>query len=55
VYVNGDAFGKDIAHMRFLTVHGVLHLLGYEHEAQRDTIVMQNLEKRLCQHIALPE
>ncbi len=55
VYVNGDAFGKDIAYLRFLTVHGVLHLLGYTHEAGRDTITMQNLEKRLCQHIALPE
>jgi len=55
VYVNWDAFRRDTAHLRFLTVHGVLHLLGYEHEAERDTIRMQNLEKRLCQHIALPE
>lgn len=54
VYVNWDAFRRDIAHLRFLTVHGVLHLLGYDHKRKSDTMRMQTLEKRLCQRIALP-
>jgi len=54
VYVNFDAFKRDLSHMRFLTIHGVLHLLGYQHEGKRDTMVMQKLEEHLCQRIALP-
>lgn len=54
VYVNWDVFKRDPAHMRFLTVHGVLHLLGYDHKKKSDTIRMQTLEERLCQRIALP-
>jgi ssRNA-specific RNase YbeY (16S rRNA maturation enzyme) len=55
VYVNDDAFRRDLGHMKFLTVHGVLHLLGKTHARKRDTIEMQRLETRLCQQIALPE
>jgi ssRNA-specific RNase YbeY (16S rRNA maturation enzyme) len=36
----GDAFS--------MLVHGVLHLLGYRHEKKRDTMVMEQLEARLC-------
>lgn len=37
----------------FLTVHAVLHLLGYTHESEKRSIIMNNLERKiwnqLCQ------
>lgn len=58
VYLNRDflpaGFGKTKAGSldRYevlgpLFIHGFLHLSGYHHSAKRDTIKMQNLEKKL--------
>lgn len=52
VFLNWDAFRDDFDHLRFLLVHGVLHLLGYTHDGDRDTIVMETLERTLCRRIA---
>lgn len=39
---------KDLlAHYAHLTVHGVLHLLGYDHENDADAIVMERLETEI--------
>ncbi len=35
------------AHYAHLTVHGVLHLQGYDHRRPRDAIVMEALESKL--------
>lgn len=35
------------AHYAHLTVHGVLHLQGYDHENDRDAAVMERLETRI--------
>lgn len=36
----------------FLIVHGVLHLLGYDHEkTEREAKIMQNLEKKILRKI----
>ena len=39
-------------HLVHLFVHGILHLLGYDHENEENAIVMENLEikilKKLC-------
>lgn len=52
IFLNWDAFKDDFDHLRFLLVHGVLHLLGYTHDGDRDTIVMEKLERTLCRRIA---
>lgn len=44
IYRLGDDF-------RFMLVHGLLHLLGYDHGRRSDRIRMQNLEKRICRSI----
>jgi probable rRNA maturation factor len=42
------AQGKSIAaHYAHLTVHGLLHLQGYDHESGADAGVMEALEKRI--------
>lgn len=55
IFINWDAFKDDYAHMRFLMVHGVLHLLGYTHDGKSDTILMERLERTLCRRIASQE
>jgi probable rRNA maturation factor len=43
-----DAVGKDIAdHVTHLIVHGVLHLLGYDHVRDRDATLMEGLETKI--------
>ncbi len=40
-----DAQGKSLAdHLTHLVVHGVLHLLGYDHETEADAEVMEQME-----------
>lgn len=36
-----------IAHWAHITIHGILHLLGYDHIEEKDSIVMQSLEIKL--------
>lgn len=41
-----DAQGKPLAdHLAHLVVHGVLHLLGYDHETDADAEVMEAMER----------
>lgn len=40
--------GKDFtAHLVHLLVHGLLHLLGYDHETSRDAVKMEKLEVQI--------
>jgi len=39
--------------LTFLLIHGILHLLGYDHEQLDDEIEMQTLEKNLLQHFEM--
>jgi len=39
-----DQHKSQDAHFAHLTIHAVLHLLGYDHEQEEDTVTMQNLE-----------
>jgi len=36
-------------------VHGFLHLLGYDHENDRDARTMDRLERKILARIAVPD
>ncbi len=45
--VNQEAIAqekKPIAHWAHIVTHGILHLLGYDHEVEADAIIMESLE-----------
>ncbi len=48
----GKRFDHHLAH---LAVHGFLHLLGYDHENDRDARTMENLERRILRRLAVPD
>jgi probable rRNA maturation factor len=48
----GKPFNHHLAH---LAVHGFLHLLGYDHENDRDADKMERLERRILKRLAVPD
>jgi probable rRNA maturation factor len=42
-------------HLAHLAVHGFLHLLGYDHEREKDANVMESLEREILQRLAIPD
>ncbi len=42
-------------HIAHLVVHGVLHLLGYDHIKQDDADIMENLERRIMTDLGFPD
>jgi probable rRNA maturation factor len=48
--------GKPLAdHLRHLVVHGVLHLIGYDHQDDAQALTMEALERDLLAQIGLPD
>jgi probable rRNA maturation factor len=48
--------GKPLAaHYAHLTVHGVLHLLGLDHEDEREAEAMEQLERDVLARLGLPD
>jgi len=43
------------AHWAHLVVHGVLHLLGYDHQTERDAVVMEALEAQVLDRLGFPD
>lgn len=43
------------AHWAHMTVHGVLHLLGYDHQKQRDAERMESLERKILAQLGYPD
>lgn len=41
-------------HWAHLTIHGVLHLLGYDHQNERQALEMESLETRLMEELGFP-
>ncbi len=48
----GKPFGHHLAH---LAVHGFLHLLGYDHDHDRDAATMERLERRILRRLSIPD
>jgi probable rRNA maturation factor len=44
-----------INHWAHLTIHGVLHLLGYDHEQEQEAEIMEELEAQIMQRLGLPD
>lgn len=48
--------GKPLnAHYAHLTVHGVLHLLGWDHEDDKEAEAMEQLERQILATLGLPD
>ena len=48
--------GKPLAsHLQHLTVHGVLHLLGYDHMGNDDAEAMEGLERAVLEGLGVPD
>jgi probable rRNA maturation factor len=43
------------AHLTHLTVHGVLHLLGFDHGSERGAEKMENLETKILARLGFPD
>jgi probable rRNA maturation factor len=48
----GKPFSDHLAH---LTVHGFLHLLGYDHETDAEAETMERLERKILAQLGLPD
>ena len=42
-------------HVTHLVVHGTLHLLGHDHETDRDAERMESLERRILKRLGIPD
>ena len=42
-------------HLTHLAIHGFLHLLGYDHENDRDAQTMERLERKILKRLAIPD
>jgi len=42
-------------HYTHLTVHGVLHLIGYDHENKRDALKMEAVERRILAELGIAD
>ena len=48
--------GKSLAdHVAHLVVHGVLHLMGYDHETGREAVRMERLEARILDRLGIAD
>lgn len=42
-------------HLQHLTVHGLLHLLGFDHQTEDDAQTMESLETRILARLGIPD
>ncbi len=43
------------AHWAHLAIHGILHLLGHDHQAEEEASEMESLETRILQSLGFPD
>jgi probable rRNA maturation factor len=56
--VQREAFGESKSfenHLVHLIIHGLLHLLGYDHENDSDAEIMESLERKILEALAIPD
>jgi probable rRNA maturation factor len=51
----GDQSKPLADHLHHMVVHGVLHLLGYDHEIDDDAVVMEDLERNILADLGVPD
>ncbi len=44
-----------VNHTAHMVVHGMLHLIGYDHESDKEAEVMENLESRILTDLGYPD
>lgn len=42
------------AHWAHMVVHGVLHLIGYDHISDQEALIMETLEKKILHNLGFP-
>lgn len=51
-----EAQGKRLAdHLQHLVAHGVLHLVGFDHQTDQEAQAMEGLERRILQGLGVPD
>jgi len=45
----------EIDHWAHLTIHGVLHLLGYDHQQSEDAVAMESLETEILRNLGISD
>ena len=56
IALESEAQGLDFAdHLTHLIVHGFLHLLGYDHEAHGEAVVMERLETAILGRLGIAD
>lgn len=51
-----EAQGKSLAHhLQHLVAHGVLHLVGYDHETDAEAVEMEGLEREVLAALGVPD
>jgi probable rRNA maturation factor len=56
VAAEARAEGKPLVdHMTHLIVHGILHLIGYDHEIDAEAEMMEQAERRILASLAIPD
>jgi probable rRNA maturation factor len=51
-----SAEGKPLAdHVAHLAVHGFLHLVGYDHERDKDALAMERAEREILRRLEIPD
>ena len=51
IYLNKDILKKSPDRAKALLLHGILHLLGYDHKKKSDILKMESLEAKLLKKI----
>ena len=51
IYLNPSFIRKEGEKEEYMLIHGLLHLLGYDHKKKSDIISMENMERKLLQKL----